>query len=137
MANGNPAASVRSFMDLEVWQMGMSLSEDCYRLTRQFPSSELYGLTAQIRRCSVSVPSNIAEGHGRESTQSFIQFLRIAQGSTKELQTQLILASRVELTTPELVEPMLEKCDRVGKMLRSLIRSLERRQDNSASENGR
>ena len=114
-------------MDWEVWQMAMSLAEDCYRLTGRFPSSELYGLTSQIRRSSVSLPSNIAEGHGRESTGSFIQFSRIAQGSLKELQTQLLLAERVKLTTEENVRPLLEKCDRIGKMLRSLIRSLQRK----------
>ena len=82
-------------------------------------------MTAQIRRSAASVPANIAEGHGRENTGSFIQFLRIAQGSLKELETHLLLAERVQLTTEKLVAPLLEACQRVGKMLRALIRSLQ------------
>jgi four helix bundle protein len=121
--------TVQSFADLEVWQMAMTLAEDCYRLTAHFPNSELYGLTSQIRRASVSVPSNIAEGHGRETTRSFIHFSRVAQGSLKELQTQLLLAGRVGLTTSTATQPLIEKCDRIGKMLRSMIRSLERKID--------
>ena len=82
-------AAINSFEDLEVWQMSMTLTEECYRLTSRFPREEIYGLISQMRRASVSVPSNIAEGHGRENTGAFIQHLRIAQGSLKELQTQL------------------------------------------------
>jgi four helix bundle protein len=121
--------TVQSFTDLEVWQMAMTLAEDCYRLTARFPNSELYGLTSQIRRASVSIPSNIAEGHGRETTRSFIHFSRVAQGSLKELQTQLMLAERVGITTSAATLSTLEKCDRIGKMLRSMIRSLERKLD--------
>lgn len=91
---------MRSYQELEVWQVGMSLAEACYRATREFPTSELYGLTTQIRRAAVSVAANIAEGYGRESTASFIQFLRISQGSVRELETHLILAQRVDLLMP-------------------------------------
>jgi four helix bundle protein len=125
MANGEKPVSIHSFKDLDVWQIAMTLAADCYHLTARFPREEVYSMTAQIRRAAASVPANIAEGHGRESTGSFIQFLRVAQGSLKELETHLLLAERVKLTTEETVAPLLETCQRVGKMLRSLIRSLQ------------
>jgi four helix bundle protein len=78
-------ATISSFKDLKVWQQAMSLAEVCYLVTRSFPREEQFGLTTQIRRAASSVPANIAEGHGRENTGSFVQFLRIAQGSLKEL----------------------------------------------------
>jgi four helix bundle protein len=85
-------------------------------------------MTSQIRRAAVSVAANIAEGHGRENSGSFIQFLRMAQGSLKELETHLLLALRVELVLSEQAEPILGQCDELGRMLRSLIRSIQRRQ---------
>ena len=102
----------------------MDLAEDCYRLTSQFPKDELYGMTSQIRRAACSVPANIAEGYGRDQTGSFVQFLRIAQGSTRELETHLLLAQRVGLMAPEAAMEPLGKCERISKMLRSLIRKL-------------
>ncbi len=103
----------------------MSLAEACYRLTREFPRDELFGLVSQIRRSAASISANIAEGHGRENTGSFVQSLRIAQGSLKELETHLILAERVGLLqTPEL-QAVLGECEGLGKMVRALIRSLQ------------
>jgi four helix bundle protein len=116
---------ILSFKDLDVWQMSMTLAEDFYYLTGTFPRSEIYTMTAQIRRAAGSIPANIAEGHGLESGRSFIRSLRIAQGSLKELETHLMLSERVKLTTEERAAPLLEKCQRIGKMLRSLIRSLQ------------
>jgi four helix bundle protein len=84
--------SINSYRDLRVWQDAMTLAESCYRLTRQFPRDELFGLTSQIRRAAASIPANVAEGHGRESTGNFVQSLRVAQGSLKELETHLLLA---------------------------------------------
>ena len=106
----------------------MTLAETCYRLTREFPRDELFGLTAQIRRCSASIPANIAEGRGREHTRSFIQYLRISQGSLKELETHLLLAERVGITTAHAIAPAMELCEGVGKMLRALIRSLQEKE---------
>ena len=103
----------------------MTVAADCYGLTRRFPREEIYGMTAQIRRAAASVAANIAEGHGREARGSFVQFLRVAQGSLKELETHLLLAARVELTEPGAVEPILDRCEAIGKMLRRLIRSLQ------------
>jgi four helix bundle protein len=133
MANGEwnamPNATIRSFEDLEVWQMAMALAEECYRLTARFPRDEIYTLTAQMRRAAISVPSNVAEGHGREGTASFIQHLRVAQGSLKELQTQVILSKRLAMAPEAELDPLLKKCERIGKMLRSLIRTLQARSD--------
>jgi four helix bundle protein len=117
---------ISSYRDLNVWREAVDLAEECYRLTRDFPGEEMFGMTAQIRRAAVSVPANIAEGHGLENTRPFIQHLRIAQGSLKELETHLLLAGRVGLV--EDVSLLEKRCDSVGRMLRSLIRSLQRRQ---------
>jgi four helix bundle protein len=119
--------TINSYRDLRVWRDAMALTESCYRLTRAFPKDELFGMTSQIRRSSASVPANIAEGHGRESTRSFVQSLRIAQGSLKELETHLLLASRVGIVELTDVDPVMDQCEAVGKMLRSLIRSLQRK----------
>jgi four helix bundle protein len=120
---------INSFKDLDVWQLGMTLTVSCYELTSRFPKEEVYGLTSQIRRAAVSIPANIAEGYGRDQTGSFIQFLRIAQGSARELETHLILASRLKLSAIETLAAPASQCDRVSRMLRSLIRSLERRRE--------
>ena len=117
---------IQSYQDLKVWQEAMNLAEECYCLTKLFPSSEMHGMVSQIRRAAVSVPANIAEGYGREYRREYIQFLRIAQGSLKELETHLILSVRVELIKEETGEPILKKCEVVGKMLRALIRSLQK-----------
>lgn len=116
---------IQSYKDLNVWQGAMNIAEDCYRLTRLFPGSEVYGMTSQIQRAAASVPANIAEGYGREHRQEYIHFLRIAQGSLKELETHLILSGRVGLTVDTQIDPVLKQCDTVGRMLRALIRSLQ------------
>ena len=85
-------------------------------------------MTSQIRRAAVFVAANVAEGHGRENSGSFVQFLRMSQGSLKELETHLLLALRVDLVLAKETEPLLEQCDEFGRMLRSLIRSIQRRQ---------
>jgi four helix bundle protein len=117
---------INSYRELRVWQEAMAVARACYSLTKQFPREELYGMTAQIRG---AIAANIAEGHGRENTGSFIQFLRIAQGSLKELETHLLLAEQVQIAKSSGSEPILAQCESLGKMLRSLIRAL---QDKSA-----
>ena len=121
---------ISSYRDLKVWQEAMTLAEQGYRLTVRFPKDEVYGMTSQIRRAAVSIAANIAEGHGRENSGSFIQFLRMAQGSLKELETHLLLAERVKLAKMSDLEPLLKRCDELGRMMRSLIRSIQRRQAN-------
>jgi four helix bundle protein len=119
---------INSYRDLRVWQDGMLLVEACYQLTRKFPKEEMFGLTSQIRRSATSVPANIAEGHGRENTRSFIQYLRIAQGSLKELETHLLIAVRVGVGDGSHMDDAINRCETLGKMLRSLIRSLQRKE---------
>ena len=119
-------AAVQSYRDLRVWQEGMALAEACYGLTKDFPREEAFGMTSQIRRAATSVPANIAEGYGRDSTGEYVQFLRIAQGSLKELETHVLLAARVGLTTPTLADAVLRRTDDLGWMLRGLYRSLQR-----------
>jgi four helix bundle protein len=103
----------------------MGLAEACYLLTKRFPRDELFGMTSQIRRAASSVPANIAEGYGRNSKGDYIQFLRISQGSLKELETHLMLSTRVGLLAESETKNVLEECDRLGKMLHRLIRSLQ------------
>lgn len=120
-------AQIESYQDLDVWQLALMLAEQCYKLTKLFPRDELYGLTSQIRRSAVSIPANIAEGYGRDQTGSFVQFLRISQGSARELETHLLLATRLGIADAEQVAPCSEKVVRVSKMLRALIRNLDER----------
>jgi four helix bundle protein len=115
---------IKSCRDLRVWQKGMDIAESCYLITRQLPKEEIYGMTSQIRRASASIPANIAEGYGREYRAEYVHFLRIAQGSLKELETHVLLSIRVKLATSEAINPVLTECDSLGRMLHSLIRSL-------------
>ena len=103
----------------------MTLVEGCYRFTKELPKDETYGLSSQIRRAAVSVPANIAEGYGRDSSGSYVSFLKIAQGSLKELETHLLLAGQVQVAEPSTVEPIFARCESLGRMLRRLIRSLQ------------
>ena len=103
----------------------MALAASCYKATKSFPASEVYGMTSQIRRSAASIPANIAEGNGRENTGAYIHSLRIAQGSLKELETHVLLAETVELMQKPNAEQLLEACESVGKLLRALIRSLQ------------
>lgn len=116
---------VRSYRDLRAWKEGMKLAEMCYETTKAFPREDVYGMTSQIRRAATAIPATLAEGYGRENLGEFVQFLRIAQGSLKELETHLILTSRVELTTTQEIAPILKRCETIGKMLRALIRSIQ------------
>ncbi len=119
-------SEINSYQDLKVWQAGMAIAVLCYDLTRDFPKAETYGLSSQIRRAAVSVPANIAEGYGRDSTGNFVQCLRVAQGSLKELETHWLLSSRVGLVDSDAIEPLLKQCDELGRMLRAYIRSIQR-----------
>ncbi|MEK6333566.1 MAG: four helix bundle protein [Acidobacteriota bacterium] len=115
---------LRSYRDLLVWQKAVDLAILIYRFSEGFPRTEIYGLTSQLRRAGVSVPSNIAEGYGRSSRKEYLQFLSIAQGSLKELETQTIIAQRLNYATAAQAERVLSESEVVGKMLGSLIRSL-------------
>jgi four helix bundle protein len=116
-------AEIRSHKDLNVWQLSMELVTDIYRLTETFPKEEMYGLSNQMRRAAVSVPSNIAEGAARNSKKEYIQFLHIALGSGAELETQLMIASNLEFVQD--IEVFLEKMSAIKKMLNGLIYRLK------------
>jgi four helix bundle protein len=121
------AKPITDYRDLNVWNESMSLAVDVFSVTRTFPREELFGLSAQMRRAAGSIPANIAEGFGREQTRSFVQFLRVSQGSLKELETHILLAERVLLLEESASAALMRKCASIGKMLRSLIRALDRR----------
>jgi four helix bundle protein len=118
-------SGVNSYRDLLVWEQAVDLATAVYQSTRTWPKEELYGLSQQARRAAVSVPANIAEGNGREIRGSSVQFLRIAQGSLKELETHLLIAERAEVAAAAGVKPLLDQCVSVGKLLRLLIRKLD------------
>lgn len=111
----------KSYSDLKVWNRAMDLTDEIYRLVRKLPREELYGLSDQMRRAAVSVPSNIAEGKGRQSNNEFRKFLLFANGSCLELQTQLLICVRQKYLSEKDVEPALTLSDEVNRMLTSLI----------------
>lgn len=119
------AQKSRSFRDLDVWKLAVGLAKEIYLITARFPASELYGLTNQLRRAAISIPSNIAEGQGRHSNKVFRQYLDVAIGSLGELETQLIIAKEINYITSEELDPMVTNFDRVRKMIRSLYRNIK------------
>lgn len=115
-----------TYKDLVVWQKGIDLIEKIYRMTRAFPKEELYGLTSQLRRAAVSIASNIAEGQGRTSTGEFRHFVGMARGSALEVETQLIIAERLQFLEAAQAAPALKECDDIKRMLHGLAESLGR-----------
>ncbi len=103
----------------------IELAEQVYRVTKNFPKQEMYGLSSQIQRAVVSIPSNIAEGHARDSTKEFLHYLSIVLGSLAQLETQLILAERLAYIDKQTLESVFSKTDRIGRMIRGLQRSLK------------
>jgi len=106
--------TINSYQDLVVWQKAMDLAVAAYNVTRRFPQAELYGLTSQMRRSASSVAANIAEGYGRESTGSYLHFLKTARGSLKEFETHVILAQRVGLLSVDQSQPLLNSAQSLG-----------------------
>jgi four helix bundle protein len=119
--------ALSSFRDLRVWQEAMKLAGEIYRSTAKFPKHELYGLSQQIRRAAVSVPSNIAEGKGHYSDKEFTHFLFHARGSLLELQTQLMIAEELQYFSEAEGQRLLGLAEGVGRALSGLINSLQRR----------
>jgi four helix bundle protein len=115
---------IRNHKDLEVWKKSMDLVSNIYKITESFPNKELYGLTNQIRRAAVSIPSNIAEGAARNSKKEFIQFLYIALGSLSELETQIIIANRLEYLNN--LDTLLEDLKFSQKLINGLIYYLKK-----------
>jgi len=115
---------MKSYRDLMVWQKAMALVTNIYRITKALPTEEVYGLTPQIRRSAVSIPSNMAEGYGRNSTKDYLRFLRIANGSLYELQTQLEICMNLEFITKQKFDESYEQSREIERMLSSLIRKI-------------
>lgn len=117
---------IRSYRDLEVWQCAMELVESVYRLVRRFPSTERYGLTSQLTRAAVSVPANIAEGHGRSTRKDYGHFVSIARGSVNEVETLILVAIRLGFVQQQDADPLLGLATRIGQMLSKLYTRLSR-----------
>ena len=117
---------VRTYRDLLVWHKGMALVTSVYLAARAFPRDEIYGLTSQLRRCAVSIPSNIAEGHSRTTRKEFLRFLEISLGSLFELQTQLEIAKNLSHLAPDAYNGLDNQSREVERMLTSFMRSLKR-----------
>src|SRR6266487_6295644 len=111
---------VRNYTELIAWQKAIELVESVYVLSRSFPKDELYGLTSQVRRAAVSVPSNIAEGHTRASTKEYLNYISMAQASLAETETQLVVAVRLGYVVPKRVESVLKEAVVLGKQLYAL-----------------
>lgn len=115
---------ISSYKDLEVWKKGVRFSIEIYKITEGFPVSEQFGITNQVRRAAASVPANVAEGYGRESTKNYIQFLRTARGSLNETETFLYISHGLKYIDKETLNQLLAKSTEIGKMLNSLIKKL-------------
>jgi four helix bundle protein len=115
---------VKQFRDLSVWQRSMDLAIAVYRATKEFPPDERFGMTSQMRRAAVSIPSNIAEGHARHSTGEYIYSLGIARGSLAELETQAELAHRLGMLATDPQKALVAECIEIGRMLSGLVNSL-------------
>jgi four helix bundle protein len=125
---------MRRYQDLEVWQYAMDLAEIAYRSTAMYPREERYGLVSQTRRAAVSIPCNVAEGEGRALPGEFLNQLSVARGSLQEFETLCILAHRLTYLVPEQLEPLLERSDRISRMLTGLRKAVERGKHRRASD---
>ncbi len=115
----------KNYQDLTTWQEAMSVVESIYKLTKQFPKEEQFCLVTQLRRAAISVPSNIAEGQGRRAKKEFSYFLKIAHGSVREIETQLIIARRLQYLDETATPDVMEQAARVGRLITGLINSMD------------
>ena len=115
---------IKSFRDLIIWQRGINLVKEVYKETQNFPKQELYGLTNQIRRSAISIPSNVSEGHIRQHRAEFRQFLSMALGSLAELETQIIISRELNYISNEKSENLIDQMNSLGKMIRGLMKKL-------------
>lgn len=123
---GTSAKEVKDFTDLRVWQLGVNLTVSIYRLTQTFPQDERFGLTSQLRRAAVSVPSNIAEGHTRNRSGDYLRFLGIARGSLAEIKTQVVIARELGFLENNESQDLMQQTDGLLRQLTALISSIER-----------
>jgi four helix bundle protein len=113
---------MRTHKDLDAWKLSVEFVTEVYKITRNFPKEELFGLSSQLRRAAVSIPSNIAEGAARQTTKEFVQFLHIALGSQQEVDTQLLVAKNLGFIGMKEYEELIVRIDKIGKMLNGLIK---------------
>jgi four helix bundle protein len=125
-ADVESCVQVRSYGDLVAWQKSVDLVVAVYELTQLLPREEMYGLTSQMRRAAVSIPSNIAEGHGRASRGEYLNHLGVAYGSLMELETQILISRRLNYFGPEQVETLMASANEVGRLINGLSNSLRR-----------
>jgi four helix bundle protein len=127
IASNFARAKITSYRDLIVWARAMDLVVNCYKLSKRLPNSETYGLISQIRMAAISVPANIAEGHGRRSLGEYVQHLSIANGSLKELETHLLITGRLNYLRHDEIVGALKACEEIGRMLSTLIQKLRQK----------
>ena len=120
---------IKSYRDLLVWQRAMDLTAECYRIAKLFPTTEQYGLSSQMRRSAVSVPANVAEGHGRRHIREYLQHLSVARGSLMEVETHLLLATKLGFVKTDETATALSLSDETSRMLSGLAEKLRRRSD--------
>lgn len=118
------AEKIKNFRDLNIWQLGIEIVEDVYKISKDFPQHELYGIVSQIRRSAVSIPSNTAEGFARKHNREYKQFLYITLGSCAELETQIEIACRLKYLSDQNKEMLLEKVNHVTRMIMNLLKCL-------------
>lgn len=116
---------IKNYKDLNIWKRSTGIVEDIYKITKNFPKEEIYGLTSQLRRSAVSIPSNIAEGFARFSNKEYKQFLFISLGSCAELSTQITIALRLGYFEKNAADKLLNEIDEISKMIMSLIKKLD------------
>lgn len=117
---------MHNLKELKIWSKAIDLSVEVYKATSNFPKEEIYGLTSQIKRSAISIPSNISEGAGRNSNKEFIHFLGIANGSSYELQTQLIISNKLNLISGETLESLLKPIEEIQKMTYTFQNTLQK-----------
>lgn len=117
---------VKNYQELIAWQKAMDLVEEVYLASKAFPREEIYGLTSQLRRAAVSIPSNLAEGQGRRTTADFLRHLSIAYGSLREVETQILIATRLRYLAPVKSQVVMQGTAEVGRLLNGLMASLAR-----------
>ena len=118
---------ITDYKDLDIWKKGIDIVDMIYDLTEKFPSNEQYGLSSQMKRAAVSIPSNIAEGFSRQHRKEFLQFLSIAIGSSAEVETQLIIAQRRKFAAEKIINPILVEINHEIRMIKSLCKSIRGR----------
>ena|SRR5438270_6436250 len=126
---------LKSYGELIAWQKAMDLVQSVYEAVRAFPKEEIYGLTSQLKRAAVSVPSNIAEGQGRKSTREFLHHLSIAYGSLMEVETQILIAVRLEYLSQQDAERIIERTSEVGRLINGLSNALANKQTEAVHQN--